>query len=253
MLRLPALSQKAWVDTRTRFLIGLTVLLIAVVLVLYGYNELITLSARMAREGKLPDPWVGSDFREFVWTNGVRSLLRQNTALFAVMLAAGGLRSQATRGGGGLFMLSLPVTRAQVLWNRAGVGLTELALLTLLPMLFLSAIAPAVGQHYSALDALVHGASLFVGGSVLFSATTFLSTVFDDVWRPPLVALSGVIVLGFLFRLVARRSSNNLLDVMTGEAWHHDGQLPIGGLLVTAAVSAALLYLAQRRLARLDF
>ena len=255
MLWHPALSRKAWLDTRARFVTGLVLLLFAAGVTVYSYDrwyDLGTAGLSALDLEQLHREELFAAYRPHVWNGGIRSAIRQLTALFAVVIAAGGLLSQASRGGG-TFMLSLPVTRQQLLWTRTIVGLLELAALTLLPMLLIRGLSAALGQSYSTLDAVVYALCLFVGGSVLFSATTLLSTVFSDVWRPPLIALCGVIIFGFVLMLLAGPSSDSLLGVMTGEAWFREQRLPVVGLLMAAAVSAALLYLTKLRLARLDF
>lgn len=251
-----ALGYKAWLDTRWRFLIGVAVMFVAAGALVFGYEEVLrqlqTLAAGRGTPGR---ETIFGDYRTYVWNAGIRDTLRQLTALFAVVLSAGGLLSQASRAGsgGGQFMLSLPVSRDQLLWSRVGVGLAQLLALTVLAPLLITAISPAIGQSYRIIDALVYGLCLFAGGAVLFSATTLLSTMFNDVWRPPLVALCAVVAIGFVVSLLGGSSRHSLLGVMTGETWFAEHWLPGIGLLVTAAVSAALLYLARLNIARLDF
>jgi ABC-type transport system involved in multi-copper enzyme maturation permease subunit len=173
-------------------------------------------------------------------------------ALLAVLIGAGGLLSQASRGGA-TFTLSLPVTRAQVLWSRAGVGLAELAVLAIAPPLMLTVLSPLAGQSYSVTDALVHGLCLFLAGSTLFSATTLLSTILNDIWRPPVIVLCLAVVMQFARQLLAVEHESGLLGVMTGERYFRTGEVPVIGLLVTAALSAAMLKAATVTIARRDF
>jgi ABC-type transport system involved in multi-copper enzyme maturation permease subunit len=238
---------KAWLDTRWRFLTGVAVLLSITALIVFSYNEAMHQTAVLGL-----DRQIFRSYRAYLWGAGIQEGIRQLVALFAVVLGAGGLLSQASRGGG-RFMLSLPISRDQLLWSRTVVGLAQLAALAFLSPLVLTALSPAIGQSYSVIDAMVHGLCLFVGGSLLFSATAWLSTVFNDVWWPPLVALCFVVVIGFVHMLLTGPSPNNLLGVMTGEAWFREQRLPVVGLLVTGTVSALLLYLTQLRLARIDF
>lgn len=247
------LWKKAWRDTRARFVIGLAVLLVAAGGIVVGYDEV----QRQVRETNQYAPGFGADiadYRSYIWLAGFRGLIRQLMALFAVVIAAGGLFSQTSRGGG-LFMLSLPVSRAQLLWSRVGVGLAQLAALTFLPPLFITALSPAFGRTYAAADALVHGLCFFIGGALLFSATAWLSTIFNDIWRPPLLALCGVVVAGFVLTTITGpgSSTKSLLGMMTGELWFAFRQLPVGPLSLAALASGALLYRARMNIARLDF
>ena len=92
---------------------------------------------------------------------------------------------------GALFTLSLPVSRNRLIGVRVATGIAELLAMALVSSLVLPVLSPAVGQSYSVGDALIHGACLFIAGTVLFSLAMLLSTVFNDVWRPPPFVLCG--------------------------------------------------------------
>jgi hypothetical protein len=87
---------------------------------------------------------------------------------------------------------------------------------------------------------------------VLFSFTFLLSTVFRDVWRPPLITLCLAVVFRLLEQFFVPEHFS-LLSVITAERYFHGGGLPWLGLLVSAAVSAGLLYAATTNIARQDF
>jgi energy-coupling factor transporter ATP-binding protein EcfA2 len=65
--------------------------------------------------------------------------------------------------------------------------------------------------------ALVHGVCMLIAGSTLFSLTFLLSTVFNDVWRPPLIALCLAILMSLVRQVAGGPSSASLLGVMTAE------------------------------------
>ena len=173
-------------------------------------------------------------------------------SLFAVLLGTGGLLSQAS-GGGALFTLSLPATRNRLLAVRAATGLAELLVLAFVPPLLLPLLSPAVGQSYAVADALVHATCLFVAGTVLFSLAFLLSTVFSDVWRPALVAGCASALVGLSEPFFRGLSRYSLFGIMTGEIYFRGGGVPWLGLLASTAVSAAMLYVATKNIARQDF
>jgi hypothetical protein len=172
--------------------------------------------------------------------------------LFAVLLGTGGLLSQVS-GGGALFTLSLPVTRARLLGVRAATGLAELLLLAVVPPLVLPVLSSAVGQTYSLQDALVHGACFFIAGAVVFSLAFLLSTVFHDVWRPALIAGCAAAVLGLSEPFFPDLARYGLFATMDGELYFRGGGLPWLGLFASAAVSVAMLLAATQNIARRDF
>jgi len=114
-------------------------------------------------------------------------------------------------------------------------------------------LSPAVGQSYSVVTALVHGLCLFVAGTVFFSLALFLSTMFGDIWRPLLLALCAAAVLALADLFVDGLSRYSVIGAMTGERYFRGGGLPWPGLIVSAALSAAMLYGAVANLARRDF
>jgi hypothetical protein len=88
---------------------------------------------------------------------------------------------------------------------------------------------------------------------VFFSLATLLSTIFGDLWRPMLIALFVAAILALVSQFVDGLADYSLIPVMNGERYFRGGGLPWAGLLVSAALSAGLLYAATVNLARRDF
>lgn len=251
---------KTWLETRSRFLIGLVVLLFSAGSTVLIYPELskllpamptVDLSGPIGRQVS-ESLELSRTYRGYVWLQWFVNGMPKTWALFAILLGAGGLLSQASRGGA-MFMLSLPVSRERLLGIRAGTALAELLVLAIVPPVLVVLLSPAVGQSYGLGDALVHGVCLFIAGTVLFSLTFLLSTVFTDIWRPPLIVAGAAMCVSFAEQMVYGLSRYSLFGVMSAESYFRDGAIPWVGLAVTAAASAALLYVATLNLARHDF
>src|SRR5258706_3186304 len=154
---------RSWLETRWPFLIGLVLLMLSAssTVVTYPYVvKLLPLAPKVELSGELGRRLaeaieLSRNFRSYVWSQWYRQNLLQMWALFAVLLGTGGLLSQAS-GGGALFTLSLPATRARLLGVRAATGLAELLLLAFVPSLLLPLLAPGIGESYAFGDALVH-------------------------------------------------------------------------------------------------
>jgi hypothetical protein len=172
--------------------------------------------------------------------------------LFAILLGSGSLFAQAS-GRATLFTLSLPVSRMRLLGVRAATGLSELFLLMLAPSLLIPLLAPAIGEHYPIVDALVHGACVFVVGAVFFSLALLLSTIFADMWRPLMIACGMAVFLAVAEQVGAMPERFGLFRIMSAEAYFRGGGLPWGGLLLSLALSAGLLFGAAVHLERRDF
>ncbi|HTS51267.1 MAG TPA: hypothetical protein VMH05_25140 [Bryobacteraceae bacterium] len=249
---------KSWLETRWQFLTGLIVLFCAAADVVVFWPKVLQLMplassidaggeiGRQIKEGAE----LVRDYRGYIWSQGFRQSLSNMATLFAVLLGAGGLLSQRA---GGLFLLSLPVSRGRFLAVRAATGLAELLALTFVPSLVILLLSPSVGKTYSVVDALIHGTCLFFAAAAFFSLTLLLSTVFGDYWRPLLITLLVAIILGFAEQALRDQWSSGIFHVMSGEAYFRHGELPWLGLLASLAASSAMLYGATIKIARQDF
>jgi hypothetical protein len=248
---------KSWLETRWRFVIGLALLLCSAAATVLTYprvQELLALAPPVDVGGELgrrirDAVALSREYRGFIWAQWFSQNSAQTGTLFAVLLGAGGLLS----GGAALFTLSLPATRRELLRVRAAAGLAQWLLLAFVPALLIPLLSPAIGESYSVAGALAHGVCLFVAGAVFFSLAVLLSTFFADVWRPVLLALAAAAFVGILEQFAAAGSSWGIYRVMSGESYFRTGTMPWIGLLVSAAVSLALLHTASVNLERRDF
>ena len=251
---------KSWLETRSRFLIGLALLICsagASVLTYPTVQKLLTtmppvdLGGEIGRKVQEAVILSGS-YRGYIWSHVFGQNLAQLWTIFAVILGTGGVLSQMS-GGGGLFTLSLPVSRRELLTVRAAAGLAELLILALVPSVIIPLLSPAIGQSYSLGDSIVHAMCLFVAGAVFFNLSFLLSTVFGDVWRPLLLALFAAGFLALTEQLVDGLSRYSVIGAMSGESYFRGNGLPWPGLFVSVALSAVMLYGAVINLARRDF
>lgn len=251
---------KAWIETRWRFLIGLAVLLCTAIGVVFTYPRVVALLPAVSTVNLTG--FVGERIKEaadlertyrgYVWYQWFHQNMAQMGTLFAVLLGTGGLLSQSA-GGAAVFTLSMPASRQRLVGVRAAAGLAEWGALAVLPQLLLALFSPAVGQTFSLADALVHSLCVFVGGAVFLSLGILLSTEFDDVWRPLLIALAIAIGIATVETLAGSLSAYAPFGVMSGELYFRTGRLPWIGLIAAAAAATALLYAAFVNIARRDF
>jgi hypothetical protein len=188
-------------------------------------------------------------FRGYVWYQ----LFDQNFAtcivLFAALLGSGSALS--TSGRGLLFSLALPVARGRWLETRAAIGVAQVFALALAPSLLIPLLAPAVGESYSVADALVHGALLFVLGSVFLAVAMLASAIVDDFGRAIVIAAVAAFGIGYAELLLPR--GHGLFHALTGGAYLRAGELPWPELVLGVALTGALIYGAAAHLARRDF
>jgi ABC-2 type transport system permease protein len=256
-----ALWRKVWIESRGRFVTGLSLLAVLACGVVFDYTAVahLTPAARSIDTGDgilgrmIKDAIeVQRDYRGFVWWQWFRQNLAQTWTLFAVLLGSGGLLSQSS-GPAALFTLSLPAPRRRVFGVRASMGLAQLFVLAVVPSLIIPLLSPAAGETYRVDAVLIHGLCLFVAGAVFFCVALMLSTVFSDLWRPLLLTCGAAVVMALVEQVVDGSRSFGVFQLMTGSLYFRTGALPWAGLLVSAIASAALLYVGAIRFARQDF
>src|SRR6187402_1668384 len=234
------LWQKAWRETRWRFMSALLVLTMMAGSNVYDYLATQRLLPHLNATTDSPVAEASGlagmireaielqkDFRGFIWYQAFRQNLTQMGVFFAVLLGCGGLLHESSKGSA-LFTLSLPVTRKQLLKVRTGTGLAQCFAISMLPPLVISILAPSIGERFSIVDALAHGVCIFFVGAVFFSLASFLSTMFGDIWRPMLIALGIACAVAILSIAVPQIG---IFSVMNGESYFRNGSMPWVGLL----------------------
>jgi len=255
------LWHKVWLETRSRFVIGLALLLMMAASHVFEYPAASRLISHAGSAANTTGPLgrviadalaVQRDFRGFVWWEWHRQNLTQMWTLFAVLLGSGGLLSRAPANGV-LFTMSLPISRHRLFGVRAAIGLAELLVLAIVPTLLIVVLSPAIGQRYSLVDVGVYGVCLFLGGAVFFSLALLLSTLFDDFWRPLALACAVAFALGLGAIALRDLPPFSVFQVMSAESYFRFGRVPWFELLVSSALSAGLLYGAATSFDQRDF
>jgi hypothetical protein len=250
---------KSWLDTRWRFFVALGLLTLSAVGIVLTYPRILALLplvpasdaggelGQRIREAAL----LAREFRGYIWSQWFHGNARQEWTIVAALLGTGGLVAQGSRGA--LFTLSMPVSRNRLLAVRAAAGLGEMLLVSFAAALLLPLLAPAVGERYALVDAVVHAICLFAAGAVFFSLAFLLSTSFEDPWRPLLIALSVAAVIAMCEMVFRGLAPYSVFTVMSGDVYFRTGHLPWLGIAASLGVSAAMLYVATINLARRDF
>jgi hypothetical protein len=250
---------KSWVDTRWRFVIPLVVLIVNIWGLILEYPRV----AELLRTVQLQPDTVSQTgalgrailesvaaertYRGYIWYQWFRNNLSQLAIMFAVLLASGNLLSG---GAGTLFTLSLPRSRTAWLTTRAILGLAQSLILALVPSMAIVVLSPAIGQQYALTDAMVHAVCAFIVSAMFFGLAFLLSTIYADMWRPLLMAGGVAIVISVIESQLA---VNGPFRVMSASSYFSDGAIPWLGLVLSAVITAALLYGAALNVARHDF
>jgi ABC-type transport system involved in multi-copper enzyme maturation permease subunit len=197
-----AVAWKSWLETRTRFFMG-----VAAVVFLCGFMTLLrpTIVAQWRRDLVEHPEWqnpiwfndVLTDYSFYLWHYLYLDMLQKVLVVFAVLLGVGGLTRESQYGTAG-FTLSLPAGRGAMLGIRAAVAAAQLAVLALLSVLTIIAGSMLVGEAYPAAHAGFHLALILAGSLVALCASLAISAAVEGEHAPMLVGLSAVSLLYFL-------------------------------------------------------
>jgi hypothetical protein len=254
------LWHKTWLDTRIRFFAGFGLMTVAAVAIVMAFPRLRELAEGFPASGGRSGLGaqieqaiqIARNFRGYEWTQWFSRTPSQLGTLFAVILGSGSLLSRGSEGTG-LFTLSLPVSRARLVTTRAAVGAIELFIMAAVPSLLIPLTAPAVGESYAIGATVVHALCLFAGWILFFSLALFLSTVWDDLWKPMLLACGTAVCIAMaeiLFNGVGRVGP---FALMSGADFFFTGHVPWIGWVISAALSSAIVYAATVNFTNRDF
>jgi ABC-type transport system involved in multi-copper enzyme maturation permease subunit len=236
------LFDKAWRESRTRFLVG--------GIAMAAYCAFIVLFRPVA-EHSLAARSLAVSFSAYINSEIFSGLSTLFFVLLVILLGLGGLlreRRQHTA----VFTLALPVSRAQLVGAQIAVGLTELAVLALVPTLLIPPLSALVHQSYPITEALRFTVLRFICGTEIFAISFLLSAILRGGYTAP-VACNIAIFLqtrannwGRLGRYVL-----NPLAAMNGR-WSNesrlsvDAPLPWLGLSILVVMALALFAAATR-------
>jgi len=245
------LRYKSWLDTQLWFYLGLMALSAQVIALYMSYpmdpattypnGALGVTAAEMTRLRT-------DEFRGYIWLRWFSTTMLLIWPVFAIRLAGTGLEESAGRE----YLLSLPATRRRIAVSRLTVSAGQIVAITIVPSLLLCAMAPLRGQRYPVSDALMHSAILMVGSLGLFGLTMFLRVMTRDA--AAYVAIGGLFFLVGLFTFVVKGfTPYSIFRVMNGADYFFNQHVPWAGLLVSATIGSALMWLSIRIVERRDF
>jgi ABC-2 type transport system permease protein len=225
---------KAWLETRSRFLISLVgITLICAYVVFHGDRNTYT-------------------YTDVNWFNGVwhgtHSMLVLMWILATTLLSMGGLlREKAS--GASAFTLALPVRRTRLIGVRIAVCLAQSVILAVVPWSAIYTVDAIFGRAHS-LPQAVFRVVLMLGGGMIFLALAILvSSLVEGEYTAPVVCFGVVVVLSVALADPPLRAYNPWI-FMTGSEYLKKpvmllvGPIPWSHVAGNLAVAAVLILLA---------
>ena len=240
---------KAWRESRTRFAI------FAVTLVAFCFFAVL-FRRRIQADGSAILPLLRAhDYNQYIYNVIYSGTLKGVFALLTIFLGLGGLLRER-RYRTAMFTLALPVSRLQLVATQMGVGLSELAVLSLVPAVLIPSLSALVHQSYPLAQALHFSVLWFGCCSIIFAASFLLSVVLGGEYTAPVVCYVALMLQSLSASWPALRPYRlNLMWTMGEvERVHWDSQhnflisdpLAWARLLIMMLIALVLLALAVR-------
>ena len=194
---------KAWLETRSRFLISLVgMVALCSVVVLHGDRNVID--------------EVSADYYNYVFFT-VHQILVMMWALAVTLIMMGGLlREKAT--GSSAFTLALPVSRTRLMMVRICMGLAQAVVLAIVPWTAMFTVGSIFGKTHSVSQAAFYLVLLLGGGLVFFAMAVLISSLISGEYTAPVVSFGAVIVTAVALSSAALRRYNPW-EFMTGSEY----------------------------------
>jgi ABC-2 type transport system permease protein len=158
---------KAWRESRVRFLLSAAVL----VFLCLGLMQ-------RARTGFPPPERPDLPYSAWVWANIYGNLNPTVFVILVMILGLGGLQRERPIGTAP-FTLTLPVTRVRLVFVRAAMGLIQVAVLSLIPVMLVPTLSPWIArQSYPVTQAFQFALLFMIWGAVAFAVGFVWSSVF---------------------------------------------------------------------------
>jgi ABC-type transport system involved in multi-copper enzyme maturation permease subunit len=183
---------KTWRESRVRFLLSAAVL---IVLCLSSMNR--------ARTGFPPAERPDLPYSAWVWANIYGNFNPTIFIILVMILGLGGLQRERPVGTAP-FTLTLPVTRIRLVFVRAALGVIQVAVLSLIPVLLVPTLSPLIaGQSYPVTQALQFALLFTTWGAVAFAVGFVWSSLFGGEFTGTALCVITPVV----YRIVVASSS----------------------------------------------
>ena len=194
---------KAWLETRSRFLISLVgMVALCSVVVLHGDRNVID--------------EVSADYYNYVFFT-VHQILVMMWALAVTLIMMGGLlREKAT--GSSAFTLALPVSRTRLMMVRICMGLAQAVVLAIVPWTAMFTVGSIFGKTHSVSQAAFYLVLLLGGGLVFFAMAVLISSLISGEYTAPVISFGAVIGTAVALSSAALRRYNPW-EFMTGSEY----------------------------------
>ncbi|HUZ03751.1 MAG TPA: hypothetical protein VMU62_00215 [Acidobacteriaceae bacterium] len=234
---------RAWLETRTRFLICLAGILFLCLFSVFPYE-------------KQAGHWVVRSYYNYVLLNAHLMLVVMWVLTVTLLMMGGLLREEAL--GSASFTLALPVSRQRLMAVRIATGAFQAVTLAIAPWCAMYLIAITLGKTYYSLSQVAfHLLLLLTGGAVFFAIALLVSSVVSGEYTAPLVSFGAALAIATMlsgkiqiFSPFAFIMGTEYID------WHTYllvGPFPWAEAAIRLFLAALLTWIAVRIISKRDF
>jgi len=225
---------KAWLETRSRFLIALT-------------SITATCAYYVFHGDKNTLPITGIE-----WYNGVlhsgHSVLVLLWIVAVILLAMGGLLREKALGAS-LFTLALPVSRTRLILVRITMAFVQAVALVIVPWIAMYSVDAVFGKVHSVPQAIFRIVLLLGGGLIFFALAILVSSVVEGEYTAPVVCFGLIALVSVALADRPLRAYNPWIFMTGGEYLQRQtmllaGPIPWSHAAANLGVAGALLLLA---------
>jgi ABC-2 type transport system permease protein len=184
---------KAWLETRSRFLISLIGMVVLCSVFVFHLD----------REAIYD---VKPDYYSYVLFAG-NSILVVMWLLAVILTMMGGLLRERANGSS-TFTLALPVSRTRLMMVRIGTGFIQAVALAVLPWIAMFCVSSIFGKTHSISQATFYLVLLLGGGVLFFAIAVLVSSLINGEYTAPIVSFGAVIVTAVALSSAALRPYN---------------------------------------------
>jgi hypothetical protein len=234
---------KAWLETRSRFIIAIVGCTTLCSMWIVEFSKLTTSSREVMGVFYLLDAI--HEVLAFVWI------------LSVILLMMGGLLQEHAVGTSS-FTLALPVSRFQLMSVRIVMGLAQAFVLAVVPWLVMFLVCGSAGKTYPISQLFFHVFLLYCGGMVFIALAVLISSTVEGQYTAPVVSI-GMSVLLVNALKAERLNAYSPWTFMVGSEYFQrptgllNGPLPLLPAASFCAVAILLLSLSIKVIQRRDF
>jgi len=234
---------KAWLETRTRFLISLVGIIVLCSLLIYHGDR-----------DALPN--TGPSYYYFVLRSGHAALCTMWILAVTLLTMGGLLREKAI--GAASFTLALPAGRTRLMSVRICMGFLQAFALAVLPWAAMFAVAVSTGKARSIGQAGFHIALLAGGGMLFFGIALLVSSLVEGEYTAPVVSFGVTLAMSFLLGDPPLRAYSPFAFINGVEYWdRHSGLLvgavPWAHIAASIGVTCVLIAISVKAIQRREF